>query len=260
MSELNYQTYLKIDELLSLQQPLSDPQEHDEMLFIMIHQVYELWFKQLLHELARAGTTLSTVSDVSACLPEACGTFKRCRTIMKTLVGQFDALETMSPMSFVAFRDRLETASGVQSVQFRELETVFGQRNRIPPPMRAIPSVAALLERPSIVDHFYKFLQNLGVTVPAECLERDLSKSNEPSESIQEQLVSICRTRPDVVILFETMVDFDEGFQEWRFRHVRIVERTIGSKAGTAAHSIGYLRDSIFTPIFHDLWDVRSRL
>ena len=120
---LNYATYLKIDQLLSIQEVLSDPPEHDETLFIIIHQTYELWFKQLLHEFEKIKRDFS-----GGDLFGAITTFQRCRTIMKTLVGQLDILETMTPLSFNAFRERLETASGFQSVQFRELEFLLGYK------------------------------------------------------------------------------------------------------------------------------------
>ena len=120
---LNYSNYLKLGQLLDLQEPTGDPPEHDEMLFIVIHQVYELWFKQLLHELDKIKLDFSN-DDVFGAL----ATFKRVRMILKTLVGQLDILETMTPLSFSAFRDRLETASGFQSTQFREVEFALGYK------------------------------------------------------------------------------------------------------------------------------------
>ena len=123
MRNETYNTYLQLDRLLSLQSPRADPAEHDEMLFIVIHQVYELWFKLMLHEFEKVRIDLSA-GDLYATI----ATFERCRTLMKTLVGQIDVLETMTPMSFTSFRDRLDTSSGFQSTQFRELEFVLGYR------------------------------------------------------------------------------------------------------------------------------------
>lgn len=258
---LTYSSYLKLQDLLKLQEPKSSPPEHDEMLFIVIHQVYELWFKLLLHE------TEKITRDFSANdLYGAIATFKRARTIMKTLVGQLDILETMTPLSFASFRDRLETASGFQSWQFREMEFVFGyKRAQV---TGAIPDAAgerAVAERrlaePSVVDYFYRFLGQRGIHVPAELLQRDLTQATTPNEALQEDLYRLYRTQPDLVILFELMTDFDEGFQEWRYRHVKLVERTIGAKKGTGGSpGVEFLKQSLFQPLFPDLWAVRHRM
>src|SRR2546426_4223348 len=161
--ELTYSTYLKLDRLLDLQTPHSDPEEHDETLFIVIHQVYELWFKLLLHEFERIKRDF-TANDLFG----AISAFKRVRTVMKTRVGQLDILETMTPMSFSGFRGRLETASGFQSAQFRELEFILGyKRSEV---MKAHPAGSPAyrrlderLRRRSVVDHFYDFLGARGV-------------------------------------------------------------------------------------------------
>ncbi len=258
---LNYATYLKIDELLSLQEVRSDPPQHDETLFIIIHQTYELWFKQLLHEFEKIKRDFSAGN-----LFGAIATFKRCRTIMKTLVGQLDILETMTPMSFTAFRDRLETASGFQSVQFRELEFILGYKRaetlKYHPPVS--PARAVLqrrLEERSVVDHFYDFLETRGATIPDELRSRRLSLPAAPSEPVQDEVLHLYKTAPEVAILFELMTDFDEGFQEWRYRHIKVVERTIGSKHGTGGSpGIPFLKTSLFQPIFADLWAIRHRL
>src|SRR5262249_22156239 len=157
---LTYASYLEIDELLSLQRPRSEPPEHDEMLFIVMHQVFELWFKLMLHELDKVKADFSAGD-----LYGAIHTFKRCRTVLKTLVGQLDILETMTPMSFSSFRDRLETASGFQSFQFRELEAVLGYKRADMDLARLYgaksPGYAELQRRlgeRSVIDHFYEFL------------------------------------------------------------------------------------------------------
>ena len=217
---LSYVSYLKVDELLSLQEPKSDGPEHDEMLFIIIHQTYELWFKQILHELDRARRLLREGS-----LHASLGTLRRVRTIMKTLVGQVDILETMTPLEFNAFRARLESSSGFQSYQFREFEAVFA--------------------RPGIWDDVVALLDAHGCLV---------------SPDIEESLLSVYRTRPDVSLLLEELVDIDEGLQEWRYRHVKMVERTIGNSRGTGGSSgAGYLTSTLFSPVFPELWAIRSR-
>ena len=217
---LSYVSYLKVDELLSLQEPKSDGPEHDEMLFIIIHQTYELWFKQILHELDRARRLLREGS-----LHASLGTLRRVRTIMKTLVGQVDILETMTPLEFNAFRARLESSSGFQSYQFREFEAVFA--------------------RPGIWDDVVSLLD------AHVCLV---------SPDIEESLLSVYRTRPDVSLLLEELVDIDEGLQEWRYRHVKMVERTIGNSRGTGGSSgAGYLKSTLFSPVFPELWAIRSR-
>ena len=217
---LSYVSYLKVDALLALQEPKSDGPEHDELLFIIIHQTYELWFKQILHELDRARRLLREGS-----LHPALGTLRRVRTIMKTLVGQVDILETMTPLEFNAFRARLESSSGFQSYQFREFEAVF--------------------TRPGIWDDVLALLDAHGCLV---------------SNDIEDALLSVYRTRPDVSLLLEELVDIDEGLQEWRYRHLKMVERTIGNKMGTGGSSgAGYLQSTLFKPVFPELWAIRSR-
>lgn len=260
---LTYSDYLHIDGLLELQQPRSSPPEHDEMLFIVIHQVYELWFKLLLHELDKIKADFSAGD-----LYGAIHTFKRVRTVMKTLVGQLDILETMTPMSFSSFRDRLETASGFQSAQFRELEFALGYKRDdmnltglYGPGTRGLAAVERRGAEPSIIDHFYAFLERLGASVPSGLRRRDVRKSNEPDAQVQAELLRLYRERPDVAILFESMTDFDEGLQEWRYRHVKVVERTIGNKKGTGGSlGVEFLKRSLFRPVFADLWAIRHEL
>src|SRR5881628_844389 len=178
---LTYASYLDLEKLLTLQKPRSSPPEDDEMLFIIIHQTYELWFKQLLHEFEKIKRDFSA-GDLFG----AIHSFKRTRTIMKTLVAQVDILETMTPASFSSFRDRLETASGFQSIQFRELEFLLGHKR--PQMLRHVepdtPAHQRLLERlqeRSVVDCFYDFLEEHGVTVPAELRSRDITLTTVPN-------------------------------------------------------------------------------
>ena len=258
---LTYPSYLQLPKLLDLQMPRSDPAEHDEMLFIVIHQAYELWFKLVLHEIEKVNRDF-LANDLFG----AIATFKRIRTVLKTLVGQVDILETMTPMSFSSFRDRLDTASGFQSVQFRELEFVLG--NKKEHALMALEPGSAertRLERrnrePTLIDHFYRFLGQRGVAIPPELLNRDVTQPNQPNGAVQEALLTLYQREPELVILLELMTDFDEGLQEWRYRHVMLVERTIGAKKGTGGSAgVEFLKRSLFQPVFPDLWAIRHKM
>jgi tryptophan 2,3-dioxygenase len=258
---LNYASYLELERLLELQHPASEPEQHDELLFIVIHQVYELWFKHVLHELDKIKRDFSA-NDLFG----AIATWKRVRMVIKTLVGQLDILETMTPLSFAAFRDRLETASGFQSVQFRELEFALGYKR---------PEILAHLDRrwpgyaraerrlhePSVTDHFYEFLEQRGIAVPAERKRLDPPRPPEADVRVQRGLLALYREQPEVAILLELMLDVDEGLQEWRYRHVKVVERTIGNKPGTGGSTgVEFLRRGLFQPVFPDLWAVRQAM
>jgi tryptophan 2,3-dioxygenase len=267
---ITYISYLKVDELLELQQPESDG-EHDEMLFIVIHQTYELWFKQILHEVAELQRTLEQ-GDTHRSL----AILGRVRTIMKTCVGQLDILETMTPLQFNTFRGRLQSASGFQSAQFRELEAVLGRRDQAGAgaekhtgmgmaehliegsPARA--RVEAAMTRPSLWDSTLRYLAARGHAVPGEVLGRDVSVGYEAHEGVQDMLLDVHRNDPDAAAICERLVDLDEGLQEWRYRHVKMVERTIGHKMGSGGSSgVGYLSSTLFRSVFPDLWAIRSR-
>jgi len=258
---VNYGAYLKVKELLALQVPKSAPAEHDEMLFIIIHQVYELWFKLVLHELDKVST------DLFANRPwAALSTMKRVRHVLKVLVSQLDVLETMTPLEFASFRSRLDQASGFQSAQFRELEFLLGHKRAEMLRFHPEGSVdRARLEKrlaaPSLVDAFYALLDAQGVPVPKAVLTRDAREPNAAVPELHEPLVRAYRERPDLVLLLEAMTDLDEGVQEWRYRHVKMVERTIGKKMGTGGSSgAEYLRRTLFTPLFPDLWAIRGMM
>jgi tryptophan 2,3-dioxygenase len=258
---LSYRSYLKLDELLALQEPLSDGPEHDEMLFIVIHQVYELWFKQILHEIK-----LLQLAMENSHAPIVSKTLKRVLTILKTLVAQIDILETMTPMSFSSFRDRLETTSGFESVQFRELEFVLGHRRRkvidaFPEESAARVRLERTLARPSVYDSFLRYLSLLGYPIPPEVLNRDLARPHEPSPAVQESLIEICRHDPGTWQICELMVDLDEGLQEWRYRHAVMVERTIGAPhGGRESEGLAYLQTTLAQRLFPDLWEIRRAL
>jgi len=257
---VTYSSYLHLDELLACQQPLSDGPEHDEMLFIVIHQVYELWFKVLLHELGRLQDRLEIGDRGSALM-----TMKRVLTILKTIVAQIDVLETMTPLGFSSFRGRLDQASGFQSAQFRELEAVLGGRDAgvlaHHPAGPARDRIEAAMSRRSLWDSFLLHLNRLGHWIPEAVLDRDPSLPVEPSQAVQDVLVEVYQSDPASAQVCERMVDIDEGVQEWRYRHVKMVERTIGRKTGTGGSAgVDYLASTLGRQAFPDLWAIRNRL
>ncbi len=258
---LTYAKYLQIDELLKLQQPLSNDPEHDEMLFIITHQIYELWFKQIIHELADFQSSLNQQN-----LPTAMRNLKRVLHILKVLVAQMDIIETLSPVSFRAFRERLEKASGFQSAQFREIEFILGRRNANVLVHYQADEVTrnrleSLLHQPSLWDVFLRCIHTSGYEIPATELERDVTKPPQLSDPVQQQLLRIYQNEPLLTQLCEQMIDLDEGLQEWRYRHIKMVERTIGNKMGSGGSSgVDYLYKTLLTPLFPDLWAIRNKL
>ncbi len=258
---VTYSTYLRLDDLLSLQQPRPGELEHDETLFVIIHQVYELWFKEVLHELDYLQERLKT-NDT----PNAAATLKRILTILKTLVAQIDVLETMTPLTFLAFRDRLESGSGFQSAQFREIEFILGKKGRpsferYPEGSKSRKQVERRFKQPTLWDAFLHYLAANKYQVSKALLRRDCSKVYEPSPEVQRILVDVYKKNPGVSQIAERLVDLDEGFMEWRYRHVKMVQRTIGTKAGTGGSAgAEYLLTTLNQPAFPDLWAIRAEL
>lgn len=262
---LTYATYLKLEQILSAQVPLSKSPsgdaEHDEMLFIIIHQVFELWFKQLLHELDHACVRIRESK-----LGGALHVLKRVRNIVKVMVSQIDVLETMTPVEFSAFRNRLDQASGLQSFQFREVEFLLGFKQaavlaRYPEDGEAHKKLVARFNSPTVWDAFLFYLAQRGYEIPADVLNRRVTDKVESVESVVSILEKVYRTDPETVQLCESLTDVDEGIQEWRYRHVKMVQRTIGMKTGTGgSEGVPYLMTTLDKPIFPDLWIVRSRL
>ena len=257
-SALTYSSYLAVDELLALQRPLSEGPEHDEMLFIIIHQTYELWFKQLIHEFTAAQQSLED-GDTHRSL----AILGRIRTILKVCVTQIDILETMTPLQFNAFRGYLASSSGFQSAQFRKVEAILGRREsrmsgHLPP--KDQQEIATITSRKSLWDSTLAYLNHRGHGIPNHILNRDVSTHYESNEAIQEILLAVHKHDPESAMVCERLVDIDEGLQEWRYRHVKMVERTIGSKIGTGGSSgVEYLASTLFAPVFADLWKIRSR-
>jgi tryptophan 2,3-dioxygenase len=247
---VTYGSYLRLPELLSCQSPATD--QHDEMLFVIIHQVYELWFKQILHELAMLQRRLESGDGTGAL-----STSRRIAKILKTVVGQLDVLETMTPRQFASFRPQLGSSSGFQSDQFREIEAVLGRRDVISDD----PGTAAAVRRRSVFDSLLRYLATAGFDVPEPALERDPAEpwpGGDPS--ILEVLGEVYADESGPAAqVCEALVDIDEGIQEWRYRHVKMVERIIGARMGTGGSAgAEYLRSTLFRPAFPDLWAIRS--
>lgn len=248
---LSYGSYLKVNELLALQQPLSKPPQHDEMLFIVIHQVYELWFKQLLHEIDATMVALERDD-----LLRVAKNFRRIHTIQRLLEEQIDILETMAPQEFNLFRDHLNPASGFQSVQFRELEFACGvRRTDVLQWVQLDEAQRRRLERrlgePSIYDRVKELLRRRGFAVGSS---EELVESYRRIYSNEVQYY-------DLFLLLEDLIEFDERFLLWRGRHIRMVERMIGQKIGTGGSSgARYLEGTLDRRFFPELWEVRTYL
>jgi tryptophan 2,3-dioxygenase len=256
-SALTYTSYLAVDELLKLQRPLSTGPEHDEMLFIIIHQTYELWFKQLIHEFAEAQRAMEAGdSHYSLAI------LGRIRTILKVCVTQIDILETMTPLQFNAFRSYLSSSSGFQSAQFRMVEALLGRRDSKMAghlPLDIQEKIKEITARNSVWDSALAYLAKRGHAIPTEVLDRDKSTVYLANTDVQSVLLEVHRNDPESAMVCERLVDIDEGLQEWRYRHVKMVERTIGHKIGTGGSSgAGYLASTLFNPTFPDLWEIRS--
>ena len=260
---VTYTSYLEIEQLLTAQNPKSgsaETFEHDEMLFIIIHQVYELWFKQLLHEIDYL-MQLLRANNAS----KALHTVRRMLTILKTIVAQVDVIETMTPLEFNSFREFLDTASGFQSLQFREVEFVLGHKRlsimkHFPEGVFGRDRLMKRYNEPTLWDAFLHFLSLNGHAVPKDDLGRDITQPIAPSPQLQALLVDIYRSDTLAVRICERLLDLDEGLQEWRYRHVKMVQRTIGVKMGTGRSSgVQYLLSTI-QPVFPDLWAIRSQL
>lgn len=229
------------------------------MLFIIIHQTYELWFKQIIHEaehLCKLFLENNSMKSIK--------TLGRINTILKVLVHQVDILETMTPLEFLSFRDYLDTASGFQSSQFREFEFMLGNKN----PMHLknfetnSPENIALTKRlnePTLWDYFIRFLKLNGYEIPLEVINRNVKDKIIENKSIHSLLISIYRENSSIALVCEKLIDLDEGLQEWRYRHVKMVERTIGGKLGTGGTRVTeYLKRTLFDPVFPDLWSIRT--
>jgi len=261
---LTYTSYLKVNELLGMQTVLSDPQHHDELLFIVSHQVYELWFKQIIHELQE----ICRLLDADEPAP-ATQYFERIHRIQHLLIEQLPVLETMFASDFAQFRDHLRPASGFQSVQFRKIEFLCGAKNQKMvelagdnDPIRT--ELNAAMQAPTIYDHLLRHLARSGIAVPKSILERDVSQVHQPSEELSTAFIEIYRDPYKNYARFrlcEHFLEFEERFSLWRFHHVKMVERMIGSKGGTGGSSgARYLMSTVSIQFFPELWMVRSHI
>jgi len=260
--ELTYANYLQLPTLLSAQQPVSE--HHDEMLFIVQHQVTELWLKQLIHEL-RSAISLVTADDLSPALKR----LARVKAIQRQMFEQWSVLETLTPVEYVQFRDALGRASGFQSPQYRTVEFLLGNKN---PQMLAVfahdpvlhDALLTDLESPSLYDAFLRSLARRGHDIPQGVLDRDVSEPYVADEGVTEVLRRIYAdpaTHWDAYEMCEELVDVEESFQLWRFRHLKTVERIIGFKRGTGGSSgIPFLQKALELTFFPELRDVRTLL
>jgi tryptophan 2,3-dioxygenase len=247
---LTYGSYLKIPELLSLQQLRSDPPVHDEMLFIVVHQAYELWFKQLLFELE---TVRDAMLDGDAA--RARHLLVRAHAIERVLIEHIEVLQTMTPQDFLEFRAVLTPASGFQSAQFRELEFLSGLKDeRFLEDLAASPTerdrLARRLDEPTLWDAFVAMLTSWGFPMPGD-----------DEEVRAASLLAMAREQGEAFAVSEGLLDHDEALARWRYLHVLMVEREIGAKRGTGGSSgVGYLRSTLDKRCFPQLWGLRSRL
>jgi tryptophan 2,3-dioxygenase len=264
---LNYGSYLRVNDLLKLQNQLSSPPTHDELLFIIIHQTYELWFKELLHDLDAVVESLAAVASRQwrDQVYEAARLLRRCTEIMRVLVSQFTILETMLPTHFMAFREKLEPASGFQSEQFREIEFLCGLKDeKLLRHHAQDPEAYARLERrlhaPSLHDVFFDALATIGQLpgLPQNASEEE--RFQQRAEAVRN-VYEDERSYRDWIDLCERLTEFDELMVAWRLRHIQVVERIIGARRGTGGtEGASYLRTTLGKRLFPELWEARTML
>ena len=250
--QLSYGSYLRVPELLSLQTPIADPSAHDELLFITVHQAFELWFKEVAFELESARDRMMEGETYA---PRHY--LERVHAVERILIEQIAVLETMSPQDFLEFRSNLSPASGFQSLGFREIEFLSGQRNRAYLNLAETPEDRSRLERrfgePTLWEGFCSAMEHHGLPMPAD-----------DEEGRRASLLKLFRDRDAFAELFalsEALLTYDELFSQWRYHHILMVEREIGSKTGTGGSSgASYLRTTLDKRFFPELWDLRSYL
>jgi tryptophan 2,3-dioxygenase len=262
--DLTYNDYLRIPSLLGLQQLQSEPAHHDEMLFIIIHQAYELWFKLILHEMENAIGYMNSREVL-----RASHFMKRIGEIMRLLVQQIHILETMTPAEFLKFRDRLMPASGFQSTQYREIEFVAGLKDpsylaHFKGKTELLSRLEARLRAPDLRSAYYELLRALGFAMPEGASELERSGDARIRERIMLAILPIYQDQEQhlpLYLLSESLVEFDEYLSLWREHHVRVVERVIGFKRGTGGSAgVEYLRSTTSKKCFPCLWEVRTHL
>lgn len=262
--KLDYAQYLQLEQVLTAQKPLSHPEHHDELLFIIQHQTTELWFKLMIHEL-RAALRLIREDQLEA-------TFKilaRVKHIQAQLLQQWSVLATLTPSEYVQFRHVLGPASGIQSYQHRVIEFMLGRKD---PRMLAVfkhkPAIHAQVETaflaPGLYDEFLRYMGRKGYAIPSEVLERDVTVPHTPHPAVIaafKQVYEHPESAWDAYEMCEKLVDVDEAYALWRYRHMKVVERVIGYKRGTGGTAgVTYLRQMVDDRLFPELWDVRTEI
>jgi len=255
--QMSYGDYLRLDTLLSAQQPLSDPPQHDELLFIIQHQTTELWLKLLVHELRSARALL------------ALKRMARVKHVQHTITDQWSVLATLTPSEYAEIRPFLATSSGFQSAQYREVEFLLGNKSHdmvkvFAHDPEAHAALTTLLFQPSLYDEFLAYLARQGYAVPAGCLDRDWSQPHHSDPGLVEMFASVYAAPERHWGVYETceeLVDVEDNFQQWRFRHLQVVQRTIGHKTGTGGSSgVDFLRRALDLTFFPELYEVRTRI
>lgn len=262
--ELDYAGYLHLEEILGAQHPLSNPPHHDEMLFLIQHQTSELWMKLVVHEL-RAALDSVQQGRLDPCFK----VLARVKQIQRMLFEQWAVLETLTPTEYSQFRHVLGHASGLQSHQFRMIEFLLGVKN---PKIVAVfrhneavfDEMNTLLNSPSLYDEFLRYLRRRGLPIPDAAAERDWSQPYEEHEEVIGVFKLIYENPAEYwseYEMAEKLIDVEESFQLWRFRHIKTVERVIGFKRGTGGSSgVDFLRRTLGVRMFPELWDVRTEI
>ena len=262
--KMAYGSYLALDELLNLQRPVSVPEHHDEMLFIIQHQTSELWMKLMLHEL-RSARALLAADDIGTALKR----IARVKHIQETMTQQWSVLATLTPTEYAEFRDFLANASGFQSHQYRAIEFILGNKNAkvlgvfdSDPAARDV--LRELLTEPTLYDEFLRFLKRAGHDIPQSVLDRDVTKANVFTPELVPVFKAIYESTGDNWRIYEAceeLVDLEDNFQLWRFRHLRTVQRTIGMKQGTGGSSgASFLQRALDLTFFPELFAVRTEI
>ncbi len=261
---MTYTDYLCLDRLLSAQKPLSEPLHHDEMLFIIQHQTSELWMKLIIHEL-KAALAHIRHDDLNPCFK----ILARVKQIQMQLFNQWAVLETLTPSEYVQFRGVLGNASGLQSPQYRAIEFMLGNKNAAIAEIfryheQTYAAIIDLLKSPSIYDEFLLHLHRAGYAIPHECVQRDWSQPHQQNQGlipVFKKIYEDPKSHWDAYAMCEKLVDVEENFQLWRFRHLKTVERIIGYKRGTGGSSgVGFLKQALERTFFPELIDVRTEI
>lgn len=260
----NYGGYLCLDQVLNAQRPLSCPPHHDEMLFIIQHQVSELWLKLIVHEITAAIGHIE--SDQ---LDQASKILARVKQVQRQLFEQWSVLETLTPSEYMQFRNVFGSASGFQSIKYRMVEFLLGNKNKdmlkiFPKNSESYQELDKALNQPSVYDVFLRHLHKKGYDIPVECIEKDWSEPHVFNSNLVKVFVGIYKDTKkhwDAYALCEQLVDVEQSFQMWRFRHMKTVERIIGFKRGSGGSSgVGFLKKALELTFFPELLDVRTNL